>query len=209
MRLAAPLLALLVASNASAATLTVPDVVSLASGGLSEAAIGRLIEAQGLTSPLSAADALALREAGLSAEFVSALVIRQAGTGIEVEERDGVTVVSGEGLAPFTPDDAAEEDREDEDSQPLRETIIVAAPEPAPQATNGHPVGATFGWSGGAVFLPARFGGSQPSAFGRTIVGFGSPAGCAPALHAAPVLAAPEPRRVVIHTSRGEIWLPN
>lgn len=206
MRLTTLLLVLLVASPASAGVLTVQDLVSLASGGLSETAIGRLIEVQGLTSPLSAADALTLREAGLSADFVSALVLRQAGTGIEVEQRDGVTVVSGQGVIPSEPDVEREEDA------PLaHETVIVGREAPAAQPVNGYPVGAAFGLSGGAVFLPARFGGSQPSAFGRTIVGFGgfSP-GCAPLLPAAaPVVVAPEPRRVVIHTSRGEIWLPN
>lgn len=210
------LAALLVAATAAASPLTISDLTALVRSGIDEGAIVRLVEAEGLAAPLGAGDALVLREAGMSASLVSRLVTWTAGDGIEIEQRDGVLVVSGSGVpadASGSEGDASWRDEPGADpgeATPPEWPAESAAP---PQDDdNGYPTGAVFGWSGGAVFLPARFGGSRPSAFGRTIVMTGelAPWMGAPWLPpAAPVMPSPDSGWITIRTSRGEIRVPN
>jgi hypothetical protein len=225
---AVALAAALLSTRASAEPLGPSMLVRLFEAGLTDEAIIQLADAQGFEHALDATDVLALREAGLPAGLVSKLVTMSAGR-ISVEERDGVTVITGRG-----PEESPETQEQSAAPAPAampgpsaaqQQVIVVQAPPasvtPAPATddalVNGYPVGATFGWTGGAVFLPARFGGSEPSAFGRTIVAVAPvpPYCAAPVATCVPLadtLASTdvEPaHRIAIRTSRGRLWIPN
>lgn len=205
-------------------------LIELHEAGFDDEIIVQLASREGLAEPLGSAHVLALREAGLSPALVSRLVLLSLDEGISIEDRDGITVITGEGPVPLTEESDESESRgsrddwEDEPrlgAAPPPQVIVVgaapaaqvAAPSPVDESTVGHPAGAVFGWSGGAVFLPARFGGSEPSAFGRTIVGFtGQPQpGCCPPVlaPAPPPVVEPTSRMIPVRTSRGELWIPN
>lgn len=203
----------------------VERLVELHEAGLGDELIVALAEREGV-KPLAGSDLLTLREAGLSNDLLARL-FRISHDAIRVEERDGVTIITGEGPEPEAGRDEPADEEAAAPPAPAPVVVIQQAPAPGeaassaaasgtPDATEAYPVGAAFGWSGGAVFLPARFGGSQPSAFGRTIVAFQGAACCPATVPVAPVVApivpvvaAPTPRMIPMRTSRGEIWIPN
>jgi hypothetical protein len=217
-------IALAAPAPALAAGLTVERIAKLSDAGLSDAAILRIAEEEGFAVPLTSERVLKGLDLGIPADLLSRLVEMSAeeGTAIEVAERDGVTVITGRG-----PDEASEpEPAEREEAMgpageppalpPVQQVVVVGGVAPAGETVpssfaNGFPADATFGWSGGAVFLPARFGGSRPSAFGRTIVGFtqGPTELCVPLAPAPILVERPERRMIPVRTSRGVIYLPN
>ena len=202
------------ATAAHGGSLGATQLVELHRAGLTDEAILLLAEAEGFERAILTADALSLREAGLSSSLVSRLIALSAGSGIAVEERDGVTVITGRGAPEEADAEAAAPAPGDDRAAPPPAAQAIVVIQQAPPAAgaasggavsgdnghaasdfaNGYPAGATFGWSGGAVFLPARFGGSEPSAFGRTVIGFTGPQACAPLLAPAPVILSAEPR---------------
>ena len=205
-------------------------LMALAEAGLSDDAILRMVEERGLAQPLTPEAVVLLREAGLSAPLVSRLILLAEGNEpIRIEERDGVTVISGRGEPNQIEDEDARESWSERGPEewpapppaepPALDVVIVNGATPAQASSQdsrtaqGYPAGAVFGVSGGAVFLPARFGGNEPSAFGRTIVGFtgGGVGCCAPYVAPAPVVVAPAPetRMIPVRTSRGTLWIPN
>lgn len=239
MRFLRPLALLAVLSSVSttpvsAAPLPLSDLLRLSAEGVGEPVLLSIARNQGVAGPLIADQVLAMNRAGWSDELMAA-VVKAAATSPEpstsdvpivvYEEREGAVVARLRGV----PDE--EDDREAAPSgiaagppqvvvQAPPVTVLQAPAESPPpsQTVIGFPVGSDQGWQGSTVFLPARFGGSTPSAFGRTIVTnggggayYGSPYG--PALstygYGGPVLSAPEPSTTLIRTSRGTRRIPN
>jgi hypothetical protein len=213
------------AAPLAANPLTEKHLVAVSRAGLSDDAIVHMAEVRGLAGPFTPEMVLRLSEAGLSSSLLSRLVLMSDGDEpIRIEERDGVTVISGRGEARTEVETESRPERGPEEwpapppAPPAPEVVIVNGGAPAAASARdstaglGYPAGAVFGMAGGAVFLPARFGGNEPSAFGRTIVGFtGGGECCAPYVAPAPVVVAPVPqtRMIPVHTSRGTLWIPN
>ncbi len=233
-RLLAPaLLAVTLALPAVAAPLPLADLVRLGHEGVGEAVLLSLAQNQGVTGPLSADDVLEMSRAGWSDELMvtvvraaaeesASLAVEPQGEGVVYEERDGALVARLHG----EPEPARS--RAPVAAAPAPQVVVVqapaaplaapaAAPAPVAEFANGYPVGADYGWQGSTVFLPARFGGSRPSAFGRAIVSTGG-GGYYGQPYAAPlstygyggqVLVAPQRSTTLIRTSRGTRRIPN
>jgi hypothetical protein len=239
-RLLVPVLAgLALAVSAAAAPLSLGDLIRLADEGVGEKVLLSIAENQGVEGPLNADQVLAMNRAGWSDELMAA-VVKAAAAGappaappaseaVTYEERDGTVVARLHG----EPGDSGAPEREGpapavREPQSAPPVVVVQAP-PAPVPTEaparwvpedyvpGYPVGASYGWSGSTVFLPAHFGGSTPSSFGRTIVSTGggptygalyAPPSAAYG-YAGPVVAAPQPSTTTIRTSRGLRQVPN
>jgi len=234
-RLLAPgLLSVALALPAVAAPLPLADLVRLGHEGVGEAVLLSLAQNQGVTGPLSADDVLEMSREGWSDELMVAVVkaaaeesaspaVESQGEGVVYEERDGALVarLHGEpeparGPAPVAAAPPPQVVVVQAPAAPLAAAAPAAAPAPGAEFANGYPVGADYGWQGSTVFLPARFGGSRPSAFGRAIVSTGG--GYYGLPYAAPlstygyggqVLVGPQRSTTLIRTSRGTRRIPN
>ena len=240
-RLLAPaLLAVALALPAVAAPLPLADFVRLGHEGVGEAVLLSLAQNQGVTGPLSADEVLEMSRAGWSDELMVAVVkaaahesallaaepVELRGESVVYEERDGALVarLHGEPEPAPVPRPALIA------AAPAPQVVVVQAPAaplaapapalaPAAEYANGYPVGANHAWQGSTVFLPARFGGSTPSAFGRAIVstggsghyGYGVPyaAPLSPYGYGGQVLVGPQRSTTLIRTSRGTRRIPN
>ena len=216
-------------------------ILRLHAVGMPESTVKELVTRLGMQGPLGVEEIETLREAGVSAELVAYLVSalpRQSPVdGVNYLDRDGVLVVEGHGEAAADEALAGAPDAATPDAPtrapalsappvlPPPVTIVIASqPAPASQAlaarqdSGAYPVGAEYGWTGSAVFLPARFGGS-PSSFGRAIVSAPSvvqavvPACGMGGLGLDGVVAELASRSnanlIPLRTSRGTIWVPN
>jgi hypothetical protein len=235
------LVMMLVTLGASAARpLPVDDLVAL-SASMTPEVLLRLAERRGLDRALGADDRAALLDAGAAPELIERLALL-AEPGVEVDGVayavvDGVIRVRAEGTEPAgtstrasgfgepPPDAATWDDSSTTEKVALAEQAPLSS-ESAGDAgwSNPYPVGA-YGATVGAVFIPARFGGT-PSAFGRTIVSTWSGtdgACCYPApggpwavvAPGGPIISSgvrPDARPdgfIPLRTSRGTLWVPN
>lgn len=220
---AALALVLLVAvspATASSDPLTSADVVSLAESGAGEELIRSLVDERGFSGPTGVAQVVALKKSGLSdallLHLIAAAPPREDGEPA-VEVRDGVLVVSGRGEAvdvaaeaePEAPTHQAQAATDEPATHSHQPASWPSAPE---TAQNAFPAGATFGSSGGAVFVPSHFG-ESPSAFGKVVIVGPSFPVFYPVPVAVPVAVptAPPSRydRIPVRTSRGTIYFPN
>lgn len=191
--LPALVLALGLAGAVVAAPVSVADLLRLADAGAGEKLLSRVVDERGLSGEVGVEDILVLKKAGFSDAFIEELIDGGApglaSSSVSVREEGGVLVVEGRGTpseaAPGAPPQAESHARATSASaSPAPPVVVVQQAAPASDASphvpersperslgveNPYPVGATFGVSGGAVFLPARFG-DPPSAFGRTII---------------------------------------
>jgi hypothetical protein len=232
--LGALLLAAAGAVRAADPPLRVGDLQDLMLAGVAEPVISTMLDARGFQGPLGVPEVIALTRARLSEEMLlrlfALLGADPEALGVTVAEEDGVVVISGQGvpeaegswLDPSEPAPAPQPMRHEDEDWPEQEPRWAPSlPPTTPVVVNAYPTGAVFGPTGGAVFIPAHQG-NPPSSFGRTIVHAGgyAVAACTPyptsaawapvAVETAPL--QPEPRRyrrIVVHTSRGPLSVPN
>ena len=245
--LTAALLALtLVTSPSSAAPLTLSELLGLTEEGVGEVVLLSIARNQGVAGPLTAQQILEMKQAGWTDVLMAAVIDASStptdaaatqpaslaptpGSEVVYEERDGAVVARLRG----EPEAAREpglprflSEIPPAPALPAAPVVIVQAPAAAAAPTaasvqhqSGYPVGADFGWSGSAVFLPAHFGGSTPSAFGRAIISNGADRGYYGTPYAAPLAPygysgarlnySVRPSTTLIRTSRGTRRIPN